>query len=109
VLVTGTVADCYQPPPNTWIFGGKLARYLNVTPQWVRFVKNIGCLHCGEHGRFSAKEMAHFLTEVWIALKAISLVQRGNRLARNRHAETAPRTQLLPFRTSSTGMWLSLA
>ena len=44
-------------------------------PQWVRFVENVGHLHRDEDGKFSSKEMAHFLTEDWIALKSHLLVQ----------------------------------
>jgi hypothetical protein len=58
----------------------ELARFLSVTPQWVRFMETIGRLHRGDDGKFSAKELDRFLTENWYMLKAQRLVQRGSRL-----------------------------
>ena len=68
----------------------QLARFLHVTPDWIRFVADVlHKLNREPNGRFSGTELERFAKEDWYLLKGKRLIQRNDSLVKRKRAKAA--------------------
>ena len=68
----------------------QVARYLNVTPDWIGFMADVlHKLHREPNGRFRGQKLERFVKEDWYLIKGKRLIQRNDRLLKRKRAEAA--------------------
>jgi len=68
----------------------QIARYLNVTPDWIGFMADVlHKLHREPNGQFRGQELERFVKEDWYLLKGRRFIQRNDGMLKRKRAKAA--------------------